>query len=389
MIFGKQFSEIEEKDLQKLVEDKITESWNLEYKQQMKISLSENEKKEFLSDITSLANHSGGLLIIGITERAGVPIELKGIELKNSDAFESTLNNLIRDCVVPRLSGVSIRSILLSTGNRVFLISVPKSWITPHMVTIRSHKWFYTRHSNGKHPMDYFELKNAFDIGGSLGQWVENFRIKRIETISSRKLPIKLIDDPTIVIHLVPFMSGNRRLSINPTQVLQYFSNSIGKADSSLDPRLGFHGVLANVQCQQPNRYVYIFRNGVIEGVLANEIFWSNEEKWIKSNYEKTIVRWGTAFLDLHKKLETAPPFYFMMSLIGFGEYRLMDTFVEEFRQYSYPIKENRMLCQEVIIPDYSVYLPHTLKPIFDSIWHECNVEGSVNYNDNGSWKHQ
>ena len=68
LINGKQFSDIGESDLQSLIEDQVPEGKNIEYKSKLP-NKSDRDKKEFLADISSFSNSSGGYVFFGITEK--------------------------------------------------------------------------------------------------------------------------------------------------------------------------------------------------------------------------------------------------------------------------------------------------------------------------------
>jgi predicted HTH transcriptional regulator len=85
MLFNKTVDSIEEADLQELVDTQVRESKELDYKEHLSVE-QPSEKKEFLNDISSFANASGGYLIYGIKESkedAGSPVELSGLQLDN------------------------------------------------------------------------------------------------------------------------------------------------------------------------------------------------------------------------------------------------------------------------------------------------------------------
>jgi len=59
--------QITEEDLQALIDNSVIEGKTIEYKQSLP-SNSDSDKKEFLADVSSFANASGGDLIYGIIE---------------------------------------------------------------------------------------------------------------------------------------------------------------------------------------------------------------------------------------------------------------------------------------------------------------------------------
>src|ERR1044071_7795937 len=116
--------------LEALLESRTPEGRHHEYKQALPSS-SDRDVKEFLADVSSFANSSGGLLVIGIREDGGLPVEVVGLNIDNIDAEIARLDAFIRDGIEPRIPGVQIAPHRLS-GNLVLAIDVPRSWALPH-----------------------------------------------------------------------------------------------------------------------------------------------------------------------------------------------------------------------------------------------------------------
>ena len=139
-----------------------------EYKKEIPNN-SDTNKKEFLADFSSFANGSGGDLIFQIEQdnQTGTPKSLNGIEIDNIDKEKTRLDNIIRDGVEPRILGVNIKPILLSSHKYV-IYRIPKSWNGPHRVIYGGHAKFYARNSSGKYDMDVDELRISFNLTETL-----------------------------------------------------------------------------------------------------------------------------------------------------------------------------------------------------------------------------
>ncbi|MFC1592991.1 helix-turn-helix domain-containing protein [Candidatus Omnitrophota bacterium] len=146
---------ITENDLQALIDNEVLECKTMEYKQALPGD-SDREKKEFLADVSSFANASGGDLIYGIAEdkNTGKPKPLDGLEIENDDKEILRLDHIIRTGIQPRLPSINIRAIPLENAKVALIIRVVKSWISPHRVILGDHDKFYSRNSNGKYPLD-------------------------------------------------------------------------------------------------------------------------------------------------------------------------------------------------------------------------------------------
>ena len=105
---GKTLESIEAADILALHENAVAEGKTLEYKRDLPGGVDE-QKREFLADVSSLANAAGGHLVFGIEESEGVPASVPGIEGIDPDAETLRLENIIRDGISPR-DGYSLDS---------------------------------------------------------------------------------------------------------------------------------------------------------------------------------------------------------------------------------------------------------------------------------------
>ena len=98
----KKLLEITKDDIKQLIDNQVFEGKTLEYKSALPGN-GDEDKKEFLADVSSLANTDGGDLIFGVFEDKK---EIKadfGIEIENTDTEIQRLENIIRDGVSPRI----------------------------------------------------------------------------------------------------------------------------------------------------------------------------------------------------------------------------------------------------------------------------------------------
>ncbi|WP_416240463.1 helix-turn-helix domain-containing protein [Pedobacter sp. GR22-10] len=76
----------------------------MEYKQDIPLS-NDQDKREFLYDVSSFANAGAGDLIVGITEdgATGLSNGCPGVEIDNTNEFTRKIENLLRDGIAPGL----------------------------------------------------------------------------------------------------------------------------------------------------------------------------------------------------------------------------------------------------------------------------------------------
>ncbi|NMC99623.1 MAG: ATP-binding protein, partial [Bacteroidales bacterium] len=89
----KQIDQITKEDLDKLVENSVSEKKTIEYKSELKYD-SDSERKEFLADVSSFANASGGDLIYGVVAPDGIPTSITGLKTSNTDAEILKIENI-------------------------------------------------------------------------------------------------------------------------------------------------------------------------------------------------------------------------------------------------------------------------------------------------------
>jgi predicted HTH transcriptional regulator len=115
---------VQEVDLQVLVDNKVREIKTVEYKQGLPGN-SDGEKREFLYDISSLANASGGDLIYGMKEIDGVAAEVSGLQISNVDGEILRLEGIICTGIEPRIPGLVIHPVPLRNKGVAIVIRVP------------------------------------------------------------------------------------------------------------------------------------------------------------------------------------------------------------------------------------------------------------------------
>ena len=162
-------------DLQELKDVGVPEGVMIEYKREI-YGNSDSNKKEFMKDVSSFANTSGGHLIIGISEKGGIASGLKPIAQIDPDRELQRLESLARDGIEPRIVGIRMKAIQTSTGGYIFVIRIPKSWNPPHRVSAKGHNKYYKRTSAGAYEVSVDELRVLFTSAATIQDRVRAFR---------------------------------------------------------------------------------------------------------------------------------------------------------------------------------------------------------------------
>ncbi len=81
----KDLAEVREVDLQSLVVNAVLEQKTIDYERMLPTT--DEERIDFLAEVSSFANAAGGEIIYGIAQdsKTGFPCKLEGLSLKNLD----------------------------------------------------------------------------------------------------------------------------------------------------------------------------------------------------------------------------------------------------------------------------------------------------------------
>ena len=156
------FLELTEASLRDFLGLKIPEGLYLDYKEALSGSSDKEAKREFLKDVTAMANAAGGHLLIGVKEPLeGLSIDSQLVGLDGGEVLAQDLERLASASVDPRIPGLRIVPIHLNNGKFCVAIHIPPSLSRPHMVNHTGHRSFYARHSESSFPMTTHEVREA------------------------------------------------------------------------------------------------------------------------------------------------------------------------------------------------------------------------------------
>lgn len=226
----KPFNKVLKKDIESLIENKVSESRTIEYKEGLAAS-SDSDKKEFLADVSSFANSSGGDLLFGVREENGFPVEAVGLHEFHPDDDVLRLENIIREGIQPRIIGIQTKTIDRFPKGPILLIRIPESWEGPHMVCFQRSSRFFKRNSRGKYPMDIGEIRSAFVLSEALPERIRRFRDDRLAVVAAGETPLHLAEGPTMVLHIIPRAAFSTAFRLS--------AQELGKQGGELHPLQG------------------------------------------------------------------------------------------------------------------------------------------------------
>lgn len=170
--------------LQLYIDSFIEESLTLEYKAADSLARGDGKKTEITKDVSAMANSAGGMIVYGLKEHTD-PTKKHLAETINpidrmqfpKEWLEQIINN-----IRPRISGVIIHSINLSTGANdvAYVVEIPQS-NTAHQAT--DHR-YYRRYNFQSIAMEDHEIRDVMNRASSPDASIE-FKHLRKEITSS------------------------------------------------------------------------------------------------------------------------------------------------------------------------------------------------------------
>jgi len=390
-MIDKDLDKITKVDLDWLIENKYHERKTIDYKRELP-GRSDGERKEFLYDVASFANADGGDLVYGVIEENSYPKSYVRIETTNIDEEKRRLSQLIDSSIKPRIPRYDIKPIEIKDDEYLLIVRIFKSWLAPHMVTYQKASKFYARSSAGKYEMDYKEIKDTFNYSSTILDRMRNYLRERLDKIMADDTPVKLIDEPKLIMHVLPFESFGTSMQLNFSDYRQWMHELIPFDYQGYSHRFNFDGFLLVGNYPSDNNmypwYTQLSRSGQIELARIKLVHYRESYKLISSIYsEKGIIKTLNQYLKLLKKCQIACPIIISIALLNVkGSYLWIKDDYRVSIEYERIIDRDNLILPEIILEDYPVSLEKELKPAFDALWNASGYERCLDYDEAGEW---
>jgi hypothetical protein len=376
-----------------LVENKVKEGDRLEYKESVP-KANDDERIKFLCTVASLANSLGGDIVIGIGERRDEnrktgELFVKGLHEPgfDFDRERNRLTEMILKGIDPRVGRVGFRLIEGLEEGPVIVVRVPHSLNAPHMVVFNEFNRFFARHSGGRYAMSVREIRQAFLASELLPERIRSFRNERVTAIVNGDLPIPIIPEAKIILHVIPFSAVDDSTGFDITIAFELRNDlrTIGNTNKSgrynLDGFVVYGGQAGTAP--EYESYIQAFRNGVVEA-LNSSILAGHPSGLIPSAYyEQEIVATYASILNLLRALGIEPPLAILLSLTGVrGLTMALDQRWTVYRPHN--IDRDLLLLPEVVVEDFDQPAEEHLKPLFLMVWQAAGFDRNYNYDQQG-----
>ena len=383
-----QLDSINESHLKALAANGVRESRSLEFKTRLAWG-TDSEKKEFLADVSALANGGGGDLVLGIEEDEGTATAVTGLESFDPDKDTLRIESIVRDGIAPRIVGLRVRRVALSSGRSVVVVRVPNSLNRPHMVVFKQWSRFYSRNSAGKYQLDVHELRSAFVGSENVTERIRQFRIERIDAILQGNTPEPMPGRSYTCVHMIPILAFDPSFSFDITRVRKHGESLPPIGEQGWSPRVNFDGLLFSTQTGtgESDTYVQLFRNGVVEAVechlLAQSSMDHGSAKIIPREYEKDVIKAVNSYAEFYRKHEMPAPVLVGLSMLNVKGFRM------DVRNIGYRvplIDREHLVLPGRLAESLDLNAASFLRPCFDQIWNACGYDRSMNYDEQGNW---
>ena len=377
--------------LNALVDDGVRESRSLEFKATLALG-NESEKKEFLADVSALANGDGGDLILGLDEDNGAASAVVGLHSFDPDKDTLRIESIVREGIAPRISGIRVQPVVLSDDRWAVIVRVPNSLNRPHMVVFKNWSRFYSRNSAGKYQLDVHELKSAFLASESIAERIRQLRIERIDAILQGNTPEPLSGRSYLCIHMIPISAFDLSFSFDIVRVQERGESLWPIGQHSWGPRVNFDGLLsvAPVSTGGALGYVQLFRNGIVEAVDCDRLaplepHRQRSDKYIPSiAYERDIIRAVDDYTKFYRKYEMPTPVLVGVSVLNVKGFNMGTGRIDDVGRR---IDRDHLILPDLLAESLDFDAASFLRPCFDQIWNACGYERSLNYDEKGNWK--
>jgi len=259
--------------LSALVEGRAIETASLEFKEAIDLA-NEQGKDELATDVASFANSVGGDILVGVSERAdgekkGYATACDGIVVDNADALMLRIQSILQERIEPRLVGVRMKVVQIDQERHVLAIRIPRSW---QLHAVRRNKAYavYARNANGKYPLDFFQIRDAFTLGAAATERAMIWRSERIARLAAGETPRILSEGPKLVLHVIPvaaFAGERSRLSVD-LEALETTARTMKSSGSNRT--YNADGLLIYAEwsnnCEE---YSQVYRDGRLESLSA------------------------------------------------------------------------------------------------------------------------
>lgn len=376
-IQGKPVGDLCAEDVEQLLASGRPESVTLEYKRDLPTGNTE-ARKEFLADISAMANTQGGVILFGVDEErdadgpTGIPkSDPYGVAEANADKLTQQILQRIQGGLNPELTSVKVQALTVQ-GKMIVAIGVPRSLYAPHAVWIDKSGKFYRRNDKGKYQVATTELRQMFLETQSWAEATDAFRLARINKIQDIAVP-KYNGTVLTFLHILPLGRLTESVQLFADNWQQLAINVRHWVGGGIDYRPNLDGFIVTNPRQNgtTDSHTQMFRCGGIEHLTTSFEF---NERNIDCYCIDAATRWardqiGKA-IRIMKNRQLEPPFAVYFSVLGGDKLKILwpDIIPGSFEIEGH-FSDAPLLLPALILDAEALSKPHPYKGLLDMLW--------------------
>src|ERR1022692_4123119 len=358
----------------------------------------EDEKAEFLKDVSALANSDGGDIIYGMAEVKGIASALLPVDTSYLDAEMLRLNQILDGGIRPRIPGVEMRPITIEPTKSVLLVRIPLSHLGPHQVTAGQSYRFHGRNAAGTYPIEIDELRDIILRHASLPEQMRDFRRDRVMLIRDHPEDIAspVEYERKLIVHYMPeqtfgrFGSPNSELFTNTQlrrRIEQLGAPTIAELGLSYRSNIEGYVFMNGLATDVLKFYVQVFNNGAVEFVDAAAFRISTNEPFIyHETLEQTLFRQFYFARELLSVMGVEGRVAVYASALGIRDCTIKPqapTRQIHFTGHSAAIGRDPAFFNSIMIEDMNAADPQTaLEPLIQQFWRASAYDHAYSYKD-------
>lgn len=384
---GLQPQDITEAALRGLIEAKVPEGKTIDYKAELPGN-ADSARKDFLADLSSFANASGGHIVYGMKEAKGLPTKLVGVA-DDIDQAILRMESMARDGIRPPIPGLRFVKVDLADGNAAIVVIVPKSWNPPHQVVFQKDYRFYARGSAGKQHFDVDELRGVFLLSQEVGERIRQFRAGRIAAVMSGETPVPMLPGARVILHFVPYAAFGIGTVVDFKPLLADRGRFMTLTNRGGSMRHNVDGLLAYSHAGDSHDvYAQLYRDGILEIVVQIDEHKPRTRVVLPSEwFEKEIFAFVSAALSVLKLAGVMPPVAVLLTFTGIKGWNMGVHDPWGTRGHAGGFDRDPLLIPDMLLQSLEADdVRKLVRPLLDHTWQAAGFEQSDYYDEQGNW---